>query len=138
MTSESPSPGRIFQRPQISALIVILVVALVATFLAAPWRHADPKSDVRVRNASGVPVHHVIVEHAVYGDIEAGGTTGYKQWGPAYPHPRVEFELGGAHLRQIPEDHYGETVLGAGRFTYILNVGAPKSGSEFSIVATKD
>jgi hypothetical protein len=138
MTSESPGPGRIFQRPQYSVLIVILVVVLVGTFLAAPWRHADPKSDVRVRNASGVPVHHVIVGNTVYGDIEASGTTGYKQWGPAYPHPRVEFELGGAHLRQIPDDHYGETVLGAGRFTYVLIVGVPKSESDFSIVATKD
>jgi hypothetical protein len=138
MTAESSSSGRIFQRPQYSVLIVILVVVLVGTLLAAPWRHADPKSDVRVRNASGVPVRHVIVGNTVYGDIEAGGTTGYKTWGPAYPHPRVEFEMGGVRLRQIPDDHYGEAVLGAGRFTYVVIVGTLKFESEFSIVAAKD
>ena len=119
-------------------MILILVVVVVGPFLAAPWRHADPKSDIRVRNASGVMVHSVVVGSVAYGDIGAGETTGYKEWGPAYPHPRVEFELGGARLRQIPDDHYGEVVLGRGKFTYILIVGLPKSDGDFSILATKD
>jgi hypothetical protein len=61
MTSELARPVRFFERPQCSVLIGIPVAVLVGTFLTAPWRQADTKSGVRVRNASGVALHNVIV-----------------------------------------------------------------------------
>lgn len=95
-------------------------------------------SDIRVRNASNVALRDVIVGGIHYGDIGAGQITDYRSWGPAYPHPIVRFEMGGIHLRQAPIYHFGETRLGAGRFTYVLTVARPKSKSDFIVTVVKD
>jgi hypothetical protein len=91
-----------------------------------------------VQNASSVVLHHVVVGNVHYGDISAGESTAYQSWGPAYPHPKVEFEVDGQRLRQIPEDHVGESILGSGQFTYVVTVATPKSEGDFSVVAVKD
>jgi hypothetical protein len=41
-------------------------------------------------------------------------------------------------MRHFPDDHIGESVLGAGKFTYVITVAAPKSEADFSVEATKD
>jgi hypothetical protein len=97
-----------------------------------------PVSDIRVRNASSFTLRNVIVGKVHYGDIGAGETTVYRSWGPAYPHPRVRFDVGEVHLRRLPLYHFGETALGAGRFTYVLTVGTPTSRTDFSVTVVKD
>ena len=109
--------------------------ALVGMMTPGP---RGPVSDIRVRNASSVALRDVIVGRVRYGDIGAGEHTDYKPWGPAYPHPIVRFEMGGIHLRQVPLYHFGEKVLGTGKFTYILTVATPKSKSDFSVTVVKD
>jgi hypothetical protein len=85
-----------------------------------------------------VTLHDVVVGRAHYGDIPSGESTPYQSWAPAYPHPRVKFEASGTRLQQIPVDHVGEEILGAGRFTYVITVAAPKSASDFSVEVAKD
>jgi len=114
------------------------VVAVLGVLLIAFWPREVPKSDIRIRNASNVSLHDVVVGRTHYGDIAVGESTSYKSWGPAYPHPKVVFEAGGVGLQQIPIDNFGENVLGAGRFTYVITVAVPKSEGDFSIEVTKD
>ena len=97
-----------------------------------------PRSSVRVRNTSNVVLHEVVVGNVHYGDIAAGESSAYQSWGPAYPHPKIEFEVDGRRLLQIPDDHVGENELGPGRFTYVVTVAMPLSKDDFSVVAVKD
>jgi len=85
-----------------------------------------------------VTLHDVVVGRTHYGDIAPGESTPYQSWGPAYPHPRFEFEAGGTRFQQIPEDHVGENILGTGRFTYVITLAAPKSAVDFSVEVAKD
>jgi hypothetical protein len=83
-------------------------------------------------------LHDVVVDRTRYGDITPGESTPYHSLGPAYPRPRVEFDAGGTHMQQIPEDHVGETILGAGQFTYVITLPAQKSAIPFSVEVAKD
>ena len=136
MRFDSPTPVPLVARPTywltaatVTGLLVVLVFVL--------WPKEIPQSNVRVRNASSVTLQNVVVGKAHYGDLGPGESSQYQTWGPAYPHPRLEFESGGTHFRQIPEDHYGESTLGTGQFTYVLTLAA-SSPEGFSVVVTKD
>jgi hypothetical protein len=137
MAFDAPAPDPLLTRPSYWATAA-MVTAVLGVLLIAFWPRELPKSDIRVHNASGVTIHDVVVDRTHYGDIAAGESTPYKSWGPAYPHPKVAFEAGGIRLQQIPEDHFGETILGAGRFTYVVTVAAPKSEDDFSVEVAKD
>ena len=137
MTFDAPAPVPLLSRPRywvtgatIAAVLGVLSIAL--------WPREVPRSDIRVRNASAVAFLDVVVGRTHYGDIAAGESTPYKSWGPAYRHPKVEFEAGGIRLKQIPIDHFGESILGAGRFTYVITVAVPKSEDDFSVEVAKD
>jgi hypothetical protein len=118
--------------------VAATTVAVIAVVLIAVWPHEVPKSSVRVRNASDVVLHNVVVGNVHYGDISAGESSAYESWGPAYPHPKIEFDVDGQQLRQIPDDHVGENVLGPGQFTYVVTVARPKSEADFAVVAVQD
>jgi hypothetical protein len=118
--------------------VAATAAAMVAVVVLAVWPREVLKSSIRVHNASSVILHKVVVGAVYYGDIAAGESTAYQSWGPAYPHPKIEFEVDGRQLRQIPEDHAGESVLGPGQFTYILTVAMAKSENDVSVVAVKD
>ena len=137
MTFDAPAPAQLLSRPRYWATAAT-VAAVLGVLLIAVWPREVPKSDIRVRNASDVTLRDVVVGRTHYGDIAAGESTPYQSWGPAYPHPRVEFEAGGTRLQQIPVDHFGEHILGAGRFTYVITLAAPKSAADFSVEVAKD
>jgi hypothetical protein len=137
MTTDAPASTFLLSRPPFW-VTTATVAAVLGVLSVAYWPRALPKSEIRVHNASGVTLHDVIVDRAHYGDIAAGESTAYQSWGPAYPHPKVQFEVGGTRLEQIPVDHVGENILGAGRFTYAITIGAPKSRSGFSIEVARD
>jgi len=124
-------------RPRLWAVASTLA-ALFAVLLIALWPKPDPKSNVRVCNASPWVLHNVTVGRTSYGDILPGGSTGYRFWGPAYTHPKVELEAHGIRLRQVPDDNFGETPLGRGTFCYVITVVDPKSEDDFTVEATKD
>jgi hypothetical protein len=115
-----------------------MVAAVLGVLLIAFWPREVPKSDIRVHNASEVTLRDVVVDRTQYGDIAPGGSTPYQSWGPAYPHPRVEFEARGTRLQQIPDDHVGESILGVGRFTYAITLAAPNAAVDFSVEVAKD
>jgi hypothetical protein len=98
-------------------LIVIFVVGLV---VVSGMR--GPASDIRIRNATGRDLQDVVVGRRQYGKIGRGETSGYQSWGPAYRFARVSVIAEGRPMLLQPEDHFGETPLGSGRFTYILSV----------------
>lgn len=133
----APAPARLLSRPPywVTAATVAAVLGVLSIAL---WPREQPQSDVRVHNASTVILQHVVVGRTLYGDIPPGESTAYHSWGPAYPHPKVEFDSGGAHMQQIPEDHVGETILGAGRFTYVITIAEQKSPVDFSVEVAKD
>ena len=137
MTFDAPAPAPLLSRPPYW-VTAATVAAVLGVLLIAFWPRELPKSDIRVRNASTVTLEHVVVGRTLYGDITPGESTPYHSWGPAYPHPRVEFDAGGAHMQQIPDDNFGETILGAGRFTYVITLAEQKSAVGFSVEAAKD
>jgi len=136
MTFDAPAPVPLLSRPRYWVTAATVAAVLGVLFIAF-WPREVPKSDIRVLNASDVTLHDVVVGRTHYGDIAAGRSTPYQSWGPAYPHPRVEFEAGGRRLQQIPDDNIGENVLGVGRFTYVITL-AQKSPADFSVEVAKD
>jgi hypothetical protein len=137
MALEARTPTPLLSRPRYWATAAT-VAAVLGVLLIALWPREVPKSDIRVRNASDVTLHDVLVGRTHYGDIAGGESTVYQTWGPAYPHPRVEFEAGGTRHQQIPVDHVGENILGAGQFTYVITLATPKSAVDFSVEVAKD
>jgi hypothetical protein len=137
MAFDTSPPVLFLARPRVWA-VVSIVMALFAVLLIALWPKEIPQSDIRVQNASRFTLQKVIVGRISYGDISPGASTSYKTWGPAYPHPRVEFEAKGIRLRQIPEDHFGENILGPGAFTYVITVAEPRAEADFIVKAVKD
>ena len=137
MTLDAPAPAPLLSRPPYW-VTAATVAAVLGVLSIAFWPRELPKSDIRVHNGSTVTLQHVVVGRTLYGDIAPGESTRYESWGPAYPHPKVEFDADGAHRQQIPDDHVGETVLGAGRFTYAITLADPKSPVAFFVEATKD
>ena len=137
MTFDAPAPAPLLSRPRYWTTAAI-VAAVLGVLLIALWPRGVPKSDIRVRNASQVTLHDVVVDRTHYGDIAPGDSTRYQSWGPAYPNPRVEFEARGSRLQQIPEDHVGKSILGVGRFTYAITLAAPNSAVGFSVELAKD
>jgi len=137
MTFDAPAPAPLLSRPRYWTTAAI-VASVLGVLLIAFWPQEVPKSDIRVRNAAEVTLRDVVVDRTHYGDIAPGESTPYQSWGPAYPHPRVEFEARGTRLQQIPDDHVGERILGVGRFTYAITLAAPNSAVDFSVEVAKD
>jgi hypothetical protein len=84
--------------------------------------------DVRIRiaNLSSFPFERVDVvfpEDAVsYGAIPAHGLSDYRDVSAAYRYAYIEVQIAGEELRLQPIDYVGENQLGAGKYTYALNV----------------
>jgi hypothetical protein len=118
--------------------VAATTATIVAVVVIVGWPRQVPRSSVRVRNHSSVVLHEVVVGNVHYGDIAAGESSAYQSWGPAYPRPKIAFEVDGRRLFQIPDDYVGESELGPGRFTYVVTVSMPLSKNDFSVVAIKD
>lgn len=138
MTSDSAFPPIKPSRGQYWAILGLLILILVGTLLAAPWHRSILTSNVRVRNESSVPIGRVIVGGTPYGDIAPGAYTEYKRWGPAYPHPKVEFVERGVYLRQVPDDQYGEVAIGWAELTYTISLKSDAKPLDFTVMASKD
>jgi len=91
-------------------------------------------SDIRVRNASDTDFKDVVVGNKKYGDIERGGTTEYQHWEIAYRYSFVSLTADSKPLKIQPIDFVGESVLGEGKFTYVLTI----EKGQLEIRAVKD
>ena len=87
--------------------------------------------EIRVRNTSATRLENVRVQSGgsgdeTFGDIPAGAATAYREMSGAYHYGwiRARAEMQDVELR--PVDYVGETPLGAGRYTYALDlIGTP-------------
>ena len=84
--------------------------------------------DVRIRiaNLSSFPFERVDVvfpENEVsYGAIPSHGLSDYRDVSTAYRYAYIEVQIAGEELVIQPIDYVGENQLGAGKYTYALNV----------------
>lgn len=91
-------------------------------------------TDIRVRNDSDIVLTKVFVGNKNYGDIKPHASTGYQTWEVAYGYSSVELFADSKQLESIAIDYFGETPLGEGKFTYVLQV----TDGRISIHAEKD
>ena len=105
--------------------VSLLVLVLAGAVFVVAWLtpHAVPQiSEIRIRNDTGFPLHHVVVNGQPYGDIGVGDTTGYQRLRKAYRYARVSAITDMREMRLEPDDYVGEARLGRGRFTYVLRI----------------
>ena len=120
---------------------VIAAALLIISFLIALVTISSikaPVSDIRIRNSTERDLQDVTVGHGHYGSIRRGEITDYQTWGPAYKYARVSLFADGKPMLLQPIDHFGETPLGPGRFTYILSFRHDSEGDALDIVFVKD
>jgi hypothetical protein len=106
----------------LSLVCVLAVPGCDSPFL--PWGGGDV--EIRILNSSSFPFDRVDVgfpEHEVsYGAIRANSASEYREVSKAYRYAYIEVEIGGEELVIQPIDYVGESLLGSGRYTYVLNV----------------
>ena len=110
------------------------VCALLAFILLASAASTSNATEIRIRNDSTVELKNVVVGDKKYGDIKPGRTTDYQHWEGAYRYSFVSLLANSKPLTLQPIDYVGESLLGEGKFTYILTL---KSGY-IDIRALKD
>ena len=102
-----------------------IVAALMVLACDSPF---GPSGDVNVRVANNSSfaferVEVVFPENEVdYGSVSAHGVSEYTPVETAYRYAYIEVEIDGEVLKIQPIDYVGETPLGPGFYTYLLNV----------------
>lgn len=120
--------------------IVVSTLACLFALLYFTYREPSPVdvSSIRVRNETGSPLHGVTVNGVTYGDIAAGGSTGYRDMSGAYRYASLSVVMSGTKIDLRPHDYVGETPLGEGRFTYRIIKLTGNDGATVDIRAVKD
>lgn len=114
------------------ALILLAVGGvLVLLFTLSGGRSDGEISQIRVRNQTGMPIKQVAVNGIDYGDIPAGGVSGYRDMKSAYAYAKVQLLMDGKRMRLQPDDYVGEQPLGRGHFTYVI---VKQEGATMSLI----
>jgi hypothetical protein len=95
-------------------------------------------SQVRVRNETSVPLQQVQVNGIAYGDIPAGGMSGYRVMKGAYRYAALQATMNGKPVELQPDDYVGETPLGEGHFTYVISEKRREAAAYIEMWAVKD
>lgn len=107
------------------------VFAISITACSREPNMTDPNIDpnatnIRLHNASEFDFKNVEVNTSVntvmFGDIKNGAKTDYQQFEIAYRYAFIRLFIDGAEFIIQPVDYVGETPLGPGVFTYVLDV----------------
>lgn len=106
---------------------IVIILAAAITACTSPF---GPSGDVQIRvaNNSSLPFARVEVvfpepeTEVDYGSIGAHAVSQYVRVETAYRYAYVEVQVGGEVLKIQPIDYVGETPLGPGFYTYLLNV----------------
>jgi hypothetical protein len=114
------------------ALAVFGAVVVLAYFAKQP---APSSSDVRILNVTQYPFHQVVINGELYGTVNPGEYSGYRSLRAAYRYASVRLIAGNHEMRFTPDDYVGETPLGSGKFTYVLNI---VDADRIDISVTKD
>jgi len=138
MTPHTDQSPEFITKPKLITIILLLMAgATLATVLALP-RPPVPISNIRVRNASAVPLENVVINRVSYGNIAAGGVTAYHSWGPAYRYAAVHAAVEGQSMDLVPDDYVEEKPLGSGDFTYVLTIDQNHGPNGIDIRAEAD
>lgn len=128
MTHPQSDDSEPWSRPAMGAIVSCLLALAVAVIVlvaadSGPGA-APPGSDVRIYNHSAYPFRQVVVNGMSYGNIGAGDFSEYRHLRVAYRYAGVRLIAGTREMQLEPEDYVGETPLGRGKFTYVLNITA--------------
>ncbi len=87
----------------------------------------DPnKTNIRIKNISDYKFCNVIVnpsfDHLNCGNLIEGGQTCYRSVEVAYNYAYIQLFIGDKEFILQPYDFVGETALGVGNFTYLIDV----------------
>ncbi|MBK9012662.1 MAG: hypothetical protein IPM82_00425 [Saprospiraceae bacterium] len=84
------------------------------------------KTNLRIKNNSNYDFCNVVINpfsgNVNCGSILRGETTCYRAFDIAYHYGYVHLSIDGREYSLIPTDYVGETPLGAGNFTYLIDV----------------
>jgi hypothetical protein len=116
---------------------VLLFVSLLIGLMALSSIKA-PVSEIRIRNSTNHDLQDVTVGRGHYGSIGRDEVSAYQTWGPALQYARVSLIANGKPMLLQPIDYVGDTVLGPGRFTYILSFRQGSEGDVLDIAFVRD
>lgn len=104
-------------------VLLFLTLALACETLVST---SDGPVEIRVENASAELMEDVLVGfpsgNVQYGDVVAGGVTGYRTVERAYRYAFVRVVVQDDTIRLQPIDYVGESLLSSGRYTYRLGL----------------
>jgi hypothetical protein len=119
-------------------LLLALGGVLLLVFILYGAKPDGVISQVRIRNATGMPIKELEVNGIDYGELPAGGVSRYQDMKSAYTIAKVELVMNRKRIRLVPDDMEGERPLGAGRFTYLLVSQQTGTMHMIEIQAVKD
>ena len=101
-----------------------ILLPLLLGACSALTTSADPEIRVRNRSDSDFSSVRVVFPSAEveYGSVSAGAVSEYESVEEAYRYAYVEVMIGERRLVLQPIDYVGETLLGAGRYTFALGI----------------
>ena len=98
-------------------------------------------SNIRLKNDSDHAFENVKVvfpsQEENFGNIESGEVTGYREVKIAYSYAYVEIFIENEKFVLQPIDYVGETTLGQGKFTYVLNVNLDERSVVLNLLEDK-
>jgi hypothetical protein len=84
--------------------------------------HVSGRTEIRVRNASKADLKDVVIEGEKFGDIKQDTVTEYRKSEFVHRYATASLLENSKPLETAPIVYGHETVLGSGRFTYVLTV----------------
>lgn len=112
-------------------LFALLSFLLLVLLLTGCDSSDDGPTLLRVENAGATDFSEVVVQFtgspARFGALPAGQASSYRTFDVAYRYGYIEVTADGETYVLQPIDYVGETPLGAGRYTYRLNIAEGSS-----------
>lgn len=94
-------------------------------------------TQIRVHNSSEYDYEALVVNDATFDELGSGENSQYQFFDTAYRYAYVRLLIDDAEFILQPIDYVGETPLGAGRFTYVIDV-VDLAGHQLSISLITD
>ena len=121
------------------AILLLLALSSTAAACGLSAAPAEP-TQIRVANHSSRDFDRVLIgfpsQQEEYGRIASGGVSVYRAVAEAYRYAYVEVQVDTSRLVLQPIDYVGESLLGPGRFTYVLSLGS--SGRDLVLNLERD
>jgi hypothetical protein len=128
----------VISRSNWCVIVAVLFIVSLLIGLVAVSSIKGPVSDIRIRNSTNFDLQDVTVGRGHYGSIGRGEVSEYQTWGPAYQYARVSLVADGKPMLLQPIDYAGETMLGPGRFTYVLSFRRASERNALDIAFVRD